>query len=207
MVYDLFPTRVLIEDNCLSPEQLQELEVAINSVFYAHQAQTGSHVVSGEDSMPLFTEENMSVFPVIRELRTVFLDAFCELAKSNAKNCMSREDIETMLNNHAGRLPIMRTGDFKAVHAHPGTTAFAVFYITTVDNEREGGQLVLRDPTFHVNPGFKQPMTHRVDTVAGRLIVAPSYLWHEVTPYTGKKDRLTVVSNLSFLSGDIAQSL
>jgi hypothetical protein len=46
-------------------------------------------------------------------------------------------------------------------------------------------------------------MTHEIETRAGRLIIAPSYIWHEVTPYYGKEDRLTAVSNLSYLTDSL----
>jgi hypothetical protein len=203
MIHNLFPTRVLINDDCLSADQLTELSLAINVVFAMHEAVTGSHVVTGEDSMPLFTDENMKNFPVISDLKNVFLEGFNELAQSDPNNALTSDEIEHMFNLHSGRLPIMREGDYKKLHAHPGTTAFGVFYMSDVDNEKDGGKLILRDPSFHVNPGYRSDMTHEIETRAGRLIIAPSYIWHEVTPYYGKEDRLTAVSNLSYLTDSL----
>ena len=110
-----------------------------------------------------------------------------------------------MMDNHAGRLPIMRNGDYKGIHSHPGSTAFGIFYLTDVDNKKDGGKLILRDPSFHTNPGFRSLMTHEIETKAGRLVIAPSYIWHEVTPYYGKEDRITVVSNLVYVPENLIQ--
>lgn len=205
MIHKLFPSNVLIKDVDLTDQQIFDIEVAINAIFKSHEAITGSHIVSGEDSMPLFTEENINTFPIIKQLKDIFLDGFCELAQSLPNNIMTRDDIELMMDNHSGRLPIMRSGDYKGIHSHPGSTAFGVFYLTDVDNKKDGGKLILRDPSFHTNPGFRSDMTHEVETKAGRLIIAPSYVWHEVTPYCGKEDRITVVSNLVYVQENLIQ--
>lgn len=206
MIHNLFPTKVLIKDTDLSENQLKELEVAIQSIFKSHEALTGSHVETGEDSMPLFTQENIDVFPILRTLKDIFIDGFLELASSFSINRLSRKSIENMMDNHAGRLPIMRNGDYKGLHSHPGTSAFGVFYLSDVDNQKDGGTLILRDPSFHTNVGFYEPMKHPVETKAGRLVIAPSYIWHEVTPYSGNEERITVVSNLVFVPENIIEN-
>ena len=205
MIHSIFPTNILIEDVDFSDDEVTELTVAINTIFKSHEALTGSHVVSGEDSMPLFTDENITVFPILKKLKQLFADGFYKVAESNPNNSVTKESIEIMMDNHAGRLPIMRTGDYKGIHSHPGSTAFGIFYLTDVDNKKDGGKLILRDPSFHTNPGFRSAMTYEVETKAGRLVIAPSYVWHEVTPYHGKEDRITVVSNLIYVPENLIQ--
>lgn len=206
MIHSLFPTNVLIKDIDFTEDQVTDMSVAINAIFKSHEALTGSHVVSGEDSMPLFTNENIKTFPILQTLKEIFIDGFYELAQSYPTNSLTRSSIKIMMDNHAGRLPIMRTGDYKGIHSHPGTTAFGIFYLTDVDNKKDGGKLILRDPSFHTNPGFKSPMTYEVETKAARLVIAPSYIWHDVTPYYGKEDRVTVVSNLSYLPENLIEN-
>lgn len=205
MIHSLFPTNVLIKDIDFTEDQVFDMSVAIQAIFKSHEALSGSHVDSGEDSMPLFTKENLETFPILKQLKEIFLEGFLELAQSNPDNALTRESIEIMMDNHAGRLPIMRTGDYKQIHSHPGATAFGVFYLSDVDNDKDGGKLILRDPSFHTNPGFRMKMTHEVETKAGRLIIAPSYLWHEVTPYYGDEDRITVVSNLVYVPENLIE--
>ena len=135
--------------------------------------------------MPLFTEENFSVFPILKELKQLFADGFYKLAESDPNNTLTKESIELMMDNHSGRLPIMKTNDYKGIHSHPGATAYGIFYLTDVDNDKDGGKLVLRDPSFHINPGFRRKMTYEIETKCCRLIIAPAHIWHEVTPYYG----------------------
>ena len=205
MIHSIFPTNILIEDIDFTDEEISEMSVAINAIFKSHEAITGSHIISGEDSMPLFTDENIAVFPILKKLKKIFADGFYKLADSNPSNSVTEESIEIMMDNHAGRLPIMRNGDYKGIHSHPGSTAFGILYLTDVDNKKDGGKLILRDPSFHTNPGFRSPMTYEVETKAGRLVIAPSYIWHEVTPYYGKEDRITVVSNLVYVPENLIQ--
>ena len=202
MIYHLFPSNVLIKDTELTEQQLDELAVAIQAIFASHQALTGSHVESGEDSMPLFTKENIEIFPVLQTLKDIFIDGFMELLCSfgdKEPGEHTRNKVEQLVNNHAGRLPIMRKGDYKQIHSHPGNVAFGVFYLTDVDNEKDGGYLILRDPAFHTTPHFTHHQSHKVETKAGRLIIAPTHVWHEVSPYFGDEDRVTVVSNLCYM--------
>lgn len=202
MIHDMFPTKVLIKDVNLTFDQLNEMEMAVQAVFTSHIAMTGSHVISGENTMPLFIEENMQVFPILKTLRDIFIDGFLELGASNSEKEItkkSRNLIEELVDNHAGRLPLMKSGDYKQIHAHPGCAAFGVFYLTDVDNENDGGYLILRDPSFHTTPLFTREKSHKIETRAGRLIIAPTHVWHEVTPYYGEEDRITVVSNLNYM--------
>lgn len=202
MIHDLFPTKVLIKDIELTEKDATDLEVAISAIFTAHEAKSGSHVDSGEDSMPLFNEYNIKVFPVLQKLKDLFIDGFVELGlayEGNTKQEDTREKIAEMVDNHAGRLPLMRNGDYKQIHSHPGNVAFGIFYLTDVDNEKDGGYLVLRDPSFNTTPVYGGQQTCKIKTKAGRLIIAPTHVWHEVTPYHGKEDRVTVVSNLCYM--------
>lgn len=206
-VVDLFPTKVLIKDTALTDEQLSELDVAIQAIFASYQAITGSHVESGEETIPLFTEENIKTFPALQTLKDVFIDGYIELGAANSDKEVTEETrrkISELVDNHAGRIPLMRSGEYKQVHCHPGAFAFAVFYLTDVDNEKDGGYLVLRDPTFNTAALFTGEKKHLVETKAGRLVVGPAHLWHEVTPYEGDEDRVTVVSNLNVLQEEYA---
>jgi hypothetical protein len=202
MIHDLFPTKVLIKDTDLSGIELKELTVAVEAIFSSHIAETGSYLISGEDTVPLFTEENFKIFPILKKLKDMFIDAFVELGSANSSKEATPETrklIAELVDKHAGRLPLMKNGDYKQVHAHPGVAAFGIFYLTDVNNEKDGGCLILRDPSFHVTPHFTGDKFQKVETKAGRMIVAPTHLWHEVTPYSGNEDRITIVSNLGYM--------
>ena len=80
MIHSIFPTNILIEDIDFTDEEISEMSFAINAIFKSHEAITGSHVISGEDSMPLFTDENITVFPILKKLKKIFADGFYKLA-------------------------------------------------------------------------------------------------------------------------------
>jgi len=206
-VLSLFPSNVYVEDVNFSEEEYKELKIAIQAIFIMHEVISGSHIETGEDSMPLYTEENIKTFPVLKKLKRAFIEGFLSLAQSFEKNNLTQIDVERMIDNHAGRLPIMRYGDYKKIHCHPGASAFGVFYLSDVDNEKEGGKLILREPSFHTNLGFHGRKTHEIETKACRLVIAPAHIWHDVTPYFGKEDRITVVSNLLYATEDAMVNL
>ena len=197
MIKTAFPVNVLIKDYEDLGEFTDNLSTAILSIFQnLVLAKNLSRDDIANQEYPVFTEENLAVFPELKKLQEIFVDGFFELASSFEENTLTRDTISKMVSINTGKLPIMKTGDYKRVHTHTNAIAFAVFYLTDVDNDKHGGQLILKDPSFHNNYGFHPPEDFVIDTKKNRLVVAPAYVWHEVTPYTGDEDRLTVVINL-----------
>ena len=203
-VYDIFPTKLVIKDIELNDKQIFDLTVAVQSIFLDNQIhndnETGS---SGSNSwaepFPVFTQKNLEIFPVLNDVKEIFIDGFYELAEAHVNNELTRDMVASLFADNFGQLPVMKTGDSLPVHTHPGAVASAVFYLTDVDNEKDGGMLCLRDPSWHTTLGFRNPMEHFVETKAGRLVVFPTQIWHEVRPYYGEEDRMTIVGNLSYI--------
>lgn len=197
MIRTVFPVNVLIKDFDKPDEFCQDLSSAVQAIFNSLMAERGlTREQVGDEEFPVFTDQNLTAFPVLAELREMFVDGFYELASSYEENTLTRDMIKDMVSANVGKLPLMRKGDYKRTHGHTNAIAFAVFYLTDVDNERHGGQLILRDPSFHSNFSFHPPEDYEIETRKNRLIAAPGYVWHEVTPYYGDEDRLTVVVNL-----------
>lgn len=197
MIKTIFPVNILVKDYDLPEQFTQELSSVIQSIFQSLMLEKGlSRKEIGDNEFPIFTEENMAAFPVLKQLREMFIDSFYELADSYEENILSRDLISRMVEKNVGKLPVMQKGEYKRLHNHFNTSAFAIFYLTDVDNDQHGGKLVLKDPAFHSNAGFHPPPDYEVETRKNRMVVAPAYIWHEVTPYTGDEDRVTVVINL-----------
>jgi hypothetical protein len=197
MIKTVFPVNVLIKDHNLPEEFTNELSAAVQAIFQSLMVERGlSRDDVTNEEFPVFTEENMTAFPVLKQLQSLFVDGFYELASSFEENTLTREMVEKMVSANVGKLPLMKKGDYKRVHGHTNAIAFAVFYLTDVDNTRHGGQLILKDPSFHSNFSFHPPEDFAIDTKKNRLVIAPAYVWHEVTPYLGDEDRITVVINL-----------
>lgn len=197
MIKTVFPVNVLIKDHDMPDEFTNELSSAVQAIFQSLMVENGlSRDEITNEEFPVFTEKNFQAFPVLKQLQEIFIDGFYELASSYEENTLTKEMIAKMVSSNVGKLPLMKKGDYKRVHGHTNAIAFAVFYLTDVDNERHGGQLVLKDPSFHSNFSFHPPEDFAVDTKKNRLVIAPAYVWHEVTPYCGDDDRITVVINL-----------
>lgn len=199
MIKNIFPVNILIEDIERDEEWTKTLKNISNAIFlkYLSEKNISKEVVT-ENEISFFTEENLKEYPILKELQEIFIDGFYELAKSYDNNVFTRENVKKMVCQNTGRLPFMKKYDYKSTHTHIGSSAFAVFYLSDVDNEKYGGKLILRDPTFNTNSGFKPLEKYEIETKKNRLIIAPAYVWHEVTPYFGDEERITIVINLDF---------
>lgn len=204
MIHDIFPTKVLIKDYNMSDAWNNEMISTVKAIFSNELAKGIDYREVGDNSIPLFTEENMNLFPVLHSLKDMFINDFYELAMSfpsyeKYKDLfkLTKDGITQRLSKETGRLPFMLSNDFKSVHDHAGAIAFGVFYLESVDNEEEGGQLILRDPSFNSNKGYSMPNTFPITTKKNRMIIGPAHVWHEVTPFKGK-ERTSIVLNLNW---------
>lgn len=211
-VHLMFPTPVVITDVELTETQIKDLKVAVQAIFMDNMlhsdpenGQAGSNAWA--EPFPVWTPENLKTFPVLNDIREIFIDGFYELAEAHEFNQLSREIVSDLFADNYGQLPIMKTGDSLPVHTHPGAVASAVFYLTDVDNEKDGGMLALRDPSWHTTLGMRNKMEEFIETRAGRLIVFPTQIWHDVRPYYGKEDRLTMVANLSYIKPETVRNI
>jgi len=199
MIKTVFPVNVLIKDYDLSNEVTNELTSAVQAILHSLMTEKGlTRDQATDDEFPVFTEANCQAFPALKQLQQMFADCFYELASSYEGNMLTREMIDKMVSTNLGKLPVMKHGEYKRTHGHTNASAFAIFYLTDVDNEKHGGELILRDPSFHSNFSFHPPEDFAIATKKNRLMVAPAYVWHEVTPYTGTDDRLAIVIMINF---------
>lgn len=197
MIKTVFPVNVLIKDFDKPDQFSAELSSAIQAIFQSLMVEHGlTRDDISDEEFPVFTEENLKAFPVLKELQEMFVDGFYELASSFEENTLTKDMISKMVETNVGKLPLMKKGDYKRIHGHTNAIAFAVFYLTDVDNDKHGGKLILKDPSFHSNFSFHPPEDYEIETRKNRLVIAPAYVWHEVTPYLGDEDRITVVVNL-----------
>jgi len=159
---------------------------------------------SKSHSTRLFSEDNMNSVPELRELRGLMLGGFQRLAGSYPQDhgeeygdsvALTDDAIAELTGDDLGRLPIVQQNQRMAVHNHTNTEAFAIFYLQDIDHAREGGQLILHDPSWHHMVSMYNTKTHAIDARRNRLVVVPGHVWHEVTPYHGEQ-RLNVVLNM-----------
>lgn len=146
-----------------------------------------------KDSKPyVISERNGEKFPIIKELRNLFLECFIEYNKSFETK---ENDIKKKFLSDDGNFAIIKTGQRVGLHEHP-SQCFAIFYLTDVDNEKNGGELLILDPSFNTQKNFCNEKYISIETKKHRMVVASSYLWHEVTPYYGNSERMCAVIDL-----------
>lgn len=198
----LFKTNVFIKDWEKDDQWNENIKTIANASLMDHVAKTGElKKHSLEDGIPFFTEENLEKFEDVKELFEMFVEGFWDLHISYAdenpeSKFITKNDIANALMKETGKVPLMEKGDHKKLHTHKRTSAFAIFYLDDVDNEKDGGLLRLHDPAFNNLDYFHGQICKDIPTVKHRMIVAPTSIWHEVSPYFGDETRTTVVINL-----------
>ena len=106
---------------------------------------------------------------------------------------------------------VTRKGGYISSHNHPNASWSAVYMVSRGNQPEDlpkGGVLSFKDPrpmaNMYWDPGndcwqrqfHVGSINHEVQ--AGELLVFPSYVVHEVTPYAGDQPRITVAANCSF---------
>lgn len=147
--------------------------------------------------------------PCVQQLRKFVLDTVLTTVLQ-ATSLEPAAVARLTLHNHTWFHITRRAGSFVA-HNHPMASWSAVYCVRagqSVPAEPDSGVLRLFDPRCgagaYRDPGNSQlhrafalgPIDLRL--VEGQIIVFPSYLFHEVTPFHGHDTRITVATNCWF---------
>ena len=107
---------------------------------------------------------------------------------------------------------INRSGHGNEFHSHPGSYWSGVYYVDDGGSSADpslGGELEFMDPrgpapamyaphlAFAIPGGLSVGANETVQPKAGRLVMFPAWLLHQVRPYRGKAQRVSVAFNLS----------
>ena len=106
---------------------------------------------------------------------------------------------------------INRTGHGNEFHSHPGSFWSAVYYVDDggIDSDPSlGGELEFMDPRgpgpamyapnlAFGSAGLSVGANEVVRPRAGRMVMFPSWVLHQVRPYRGKAERISIALNLS----------
>lgn len=145
----LFPTHILVKDYDLSDTFTENITAFCSAILKSHDNGKNSKEIT-ENSLNLFSEENKKLCPELAQLLEMFLDSFLSLANNYPGNKLTREKL--LLKGEfkgSDKVPFMKKGDYKSAHTHGGaTSAFGIFYLDDVNNEIDGGHLLLHDPRF-----------------------------------------------------------
>lgn len=110
---------------------------------------------------------------------------------------------------------VTRNGGFTIAHTHPMASWSGVYCVApgeTPEDRPESGVLRFHNPHFYSNvfldPGnarMRAPFHHGTWSVrftAGQLVLFPSWLQHEVLPFYGQDERITIAFNCWFGARD-----
>ena len=107
---------------------------------------------------------------------------------------------------------INRSGHGNEFHSHPGSFWSAVYYVDDGGIDADpalGGELEFMDPRgplpamaaphlgFAMPGGLSAGATERVRPKSGRLVLFPAWLMHQVRPYRGTAQRISIAFNLT----------
>lgn len=97
---------------------------------------------------------------------------------------------------------VNRNGEYNLVHIHPGATWSGVYYVDAGDSgsgEAENGAITFFNPLLASAHGFftkALPNQFTLKPEAGRMVLFPSYLQHQVHPYFGQAPRISIAFNV-----------
>ena len=106
---------------------------------------------------------------------------------------------------------INRNGHGNEFHSHPGSYWSGVYYVDDGGSDADpslGGELEFMDPrgpapamyaphlAFAIPGGLSVGANETVQPKAGRLVMFPAWLLHQVRPYRGTAQRVSVAFNL-----------
>ena len=107
---------------------------------------------------------------------------------------------------------INRTGHGNEFHSHPGSYWSGVYYVDdggVSAHPALGGELEFMDPrgpapamyaphlAFALPGGLSAGTNQTIVPKAGRLVMFPAWLLHQVRPYLGTEQRISIAFNLS----------
>lgn len=103
----------------------------------------------------------------------------------------------------AGWANVLRRGGHNRRHVHPGNHLSLVYYVDVGAPAASGtpgsGALELLDPRAHVEMATlpEDPLGRNlvVQPYNGQLVIFPSWMYHQVTPYDGDSQRISIAVN------------
>jgi uncharacterized protein (TIGR02466 family) len=191
----------------------QELNRALEALFLEHERAefrnpTPSHVPQAETF-----ESRFNLFrwpqPCIQELRRWVLDSVANAVLQTTS--VTAEALSRLrFHNHTWFHITRYAGSFVA-HNHPMASWSAVYCVRPgewLKEQPHSGVLRFFDPRQGANAYLDPANEHLhapfalrsldIRLAAGDLVVFPSYLFHEVTPFYGPDTRITVAANCWF---------
>jgi uncharacterized protein (TIGR02466 family) len=194
-------------------DSCDRLNRELEQLFLARETAEYRNPEPSHNPQPEMFESRYDLFtwpePCIQELRRFMLETVFRVAMA-ASQTAPEEFARLRLSNHTW-FHITRHSGYFVSHNHALASWSAVYCVkgsAGPAGTADGGVLRLFDTRTGAdayldlaNQRLRQPFVVGdldLQLQAGQLVVFPSYLFHEVTPYYGTDTRITVASNCWF---------
>lgn len=107
--------------------------------------------------------------------------------------------------NYTSWMHLTRRGGWHSAHCHPNSAWSGIYTVDPGDTSGSSGHVRFHNPATLV---YHDPSTAflngagwravDVEPVSGRVLLFPSFVVHEVLPYEGGSDRVTINFNMTF---------
>lgn len=183
-----FPVELLVRDFDMPSSWNENIDLFIRTEVFSEHPLFDPNDPNKFDEINIFSPKFLEKSKEVQILYDIFFNGFKDLAHHTDPD-VSAESIEKM--HFTGKVPFMKSGDFKKVHNHVKADAYGIFYLNDIP-PKSGGQLIIHHPVFHNQVAFSAPREHTIPHRKNRLIIGPSYVWHEVSLYLGKDQRKVI---------------
>ena len=190
--------------------QHSSLNPTLKQLFLARENETYRHHIRIPTQIGALFESRFDLFDwpdaPVQELATWVHDTLSGLVAS--LNGYGEQQIGGFEFFYDSWFHITRYGGYQSNHIHPNASWSGIYCVDAGDavaDRPESGQVKFYDPRgaahMHFDGGNRQLdprfsttpvyLTHR----AGQLVIFPSWLFHEVLPYLGQRERIVVAFN------------
>jgi uncharacterized protein (TIGR02466 family) len=191
----------------------ESLNRELEALFIARETEEYRNPMPSHRPQQELFESRFNLFrwpePCIQQLRTFMLEGVAQ-AVLRATNLAPQEFSRLQFHNHTWFHITRHAGSFVA-HNHPMASWSAVYCVRageSVPEHPDSGVLRLADPRTGA-AAYQDPANQRLHgafalrplelrLVAGQMVIFPSYLFHDVSPFFGRDTRITVATNCWF---------
>lgn len=195
-IKSIYPTNILVRQLDIPEDELIAIEAWLRTQHIAFNSSVDPTNFDYGNGDIIEHGTSLGDAPVMTSLVEKIKRGFVDLAYSNIDSYDDNigEKVILVAEIESCKINLMKTNDRKGNHSHYGDDAFACFYFNDGD-VKQGGQLALYDPRWQRNYWFGGSKLEAITPKRGMLVIAPGFMWHEVTQYTGMNDRLALVIN------------
>jgi uncharacterized protein (TIGR02466 family) len=187
-----------------------ELNQALREAILQHEARSAgisrSNVGGWHSQTDLFTWELDSIKALRGRIHT-FVTELCRTVARDPQDPMHRNfRLEGWAN-------VMRHAQYHSLHSHPNAFWSGVYYVSGNPKPAQAhpfsGKLELVDPRPGASLSFSEHTSlygrFLLNPLAGQMVIFPGWLQHQVHPYFGPGERITIAFNVTLNPGKQAQ--